>query len=281
MKSITKINLFAGLAAAAIASAPAYAQDTQDKEFDGLYVGGAVGYDVQGNDVDSKVLFDRNLDGARFDDSVLTAAGANAFAPGFCNGFARSSVPADGCQNDRDDLNYSVKVGFDKQFGRLVVGLVGDIGRSDIRDSVSAFSITPANYVFTREIDYVATIRGRVGFAANRTLFYVTGGPGYAGIKRTFTTTNGTNSFTSRNDDGKFGFAAGGGIEQKVSKHISLGLEYMYNQFDDNDYRVRVGPGTSPVTSPFRIVNANGTDLRRSDGDFRWHSLRATIAYRF
>ncbi len=279
MKRMTKFGVLTGLAAAAIVATPAFAQE--NREFDGLYVGGSVGYDVQGNDIDSKVLFDRNLDGARFDDSVLTAGGANAFAPGFCNGLARTSLAAEGCQNDRDDLSYSGRVGFDKQFGSLVVGLVGDVGSTNIRDSVSAFSITPANYVFTREIDYVATIRGRVGFAANRTLFYVTGGPGYAGIKRTFTTTNGTNSFTSRNDDAKFGFAAGGGVEQKIGKHMSFGLEYMYNQFDDNDYRVRVGPGTSPVTSPFRIVNANGTDLRRSDGNFSWHSLRATIAYRF
>lgn len=280
MTRTMKLSLLAGLAAAAI-STPAFAQDTPEKEFDGVYVGGSVGYDVQGNDVNEKVLFDRNLDGARFDDSVLTAGGANAFAPGFCNGLALSSIPTDGCRNDRDDLSYSGRIGFDKQMGRLVLGVVGDVGSTNIRDSVSAFSITPANYVFTREIDYVASIRGRVGYAANRTLFYVTGGPGYAGIKRSFTTTNGTNSFTARNDDAKFGFLVGGGIEQKVSKHISFGLEYMYNQFNDNDYRVRVGPGTSPVTSPFRTVNANGTDLRRSDGDFRWHSLRATIAYRF
>ena len=147
MKSL----LLTGLAGALIAF-PAVAQETvEDQPFTGVYVGGSVGFDAQPNDVNESVLFDRNVDG-RFNDTIRNAAGANAFGPGFCNGQARASTPG-GCLNDRDDISYSARVGWDQQMGRAVIGVVGEFGRSEIRDSVSAFSTTPANYVMNRELD--------------------------------------------------------------------------------------------------------------------------------
>ncbi len=110
--------------------------------FSGAYIGGSFGYDVQPNDVGSRFLFDRNLDG-RFGDVVTTAAGANAFSPGFCNGRARSVLSpqnaATGCDNDKDGIAYYGRVGLDHQAGNIVYGVVGEFGKSEITDSVSAF----------------------------------------------------------------------------------------------------------------------------------------------
>eukprot|EP01037_Dinobryon_pediforme_P031069 gene31069-35397_t len=140
--------LVAGLAFAA----PAMAQEADPKPFDGLYVGGTVGFDAQPNDVGSGLLFDRNRDG-NFNELVTTSTGANAFAPttaqpgaGFCNGRATSSGKLSGCTNDKDNISYSGRVGFDKQFGHLVFGVVGEFGKSEVRDSVAGFSTTPASY---------------------------------------------------------------------------------------------------------------------------------------
>ncbi|SUJ03601.1 Uncharacterised protein [Sphingomonas paucimobilis] len=59
-------------------------------------------------------------------------------------------------------------------------------------------------------------------------------------------------------------------------------MEYMYHQYRDDDTRVRVTQGTAPATNPFVLApNTTGTDIRRSDDKFRWHSLRATAAFRF
>ncbi|MGK3919407.1 hypothetical protein ABI060_14310, partial [Enterococcus faecium] len=70
--------------------------------------------------------------------------------------------------------------------------------------------------------------------------------------------------------------------EQKLGRNFSIGMEYMYHQYDDDAYRVRVTQGTAPATNPFVLApNTTGTDLRRSDTKFRWHSLRATAAFRF
>ena len=278
MRTIT----LAGIAAATAVAAPAFAQEvTADQPFSGAYVGAAGGYDVQPNDVGSSILFDRNLDG-RFGDGVVTAAGANAFSTGFCNGRGGGATRGAGCANDKDGAAYYARVGADTQRGNIVVGVVGEFGKSDITDSVTAFSTTPANYVMTREIEWEASIRGRAGYAANTTLFYGTFGAGYARIERSFTSTNTLNSFTGSGKQNQFGITGGGGIEQKIGKNFSIGMEYMYHQYQDDDYRVRVGQGTAPATNPFVLApNTTGTDFRRSDDKFRWHSLRATAAFRF
>ena len=277
-----KSILFSTAAMIAFA-APAFAQDTDEHPFDGIYVGGSVGAAVQPNDGgNSSILFDRDLNGS-FGDTVVTAAGANAFSTGFCGGAASSSANTD-CRNDKDAIEYYGRVGADTHMGPIVIGVMGEFGRPEINDSVSAFSTTPASYTMTRKLDYTASIRGRLGFTPSpmrTTLFYATGGALYGKVKNSFTTTNTANSFTQNGDSDAWGFSGGGGVEQKIGKNFSVGLEYVYNELKDNDARVRVGPGTAPATNPFLLAGAGGTDFKRSDDKFRWHSMRVTAAFRF
>lgn len=280
-----------GLALGATLTAiPAAAQETTDEApFSGGYIGAAGGYDVQRNDRNPSILFDRGADG-RFGDTVTTAGGANAFgAPigGFCNGVATGATgPANPttparCGHDKDGWAYYGRVGFDHQRGPVVVGAVGEFGRSEINDSTTAFSTTPASYTFYREIDWEASIRGRLGFAAGTTLFYGAFGPSYARITSKFFTTNATNAFAGRGERNQWGITGGGGIEQKLSKNFSIGLEYMHHRYDDGDYRVRATQGTAAATNPFVLGAPAGTDFRRSDTKFVWSSVRATAAFRF
>ncbi|MFD1786556.1 outer membrane protein [Sphingomonas floccifaciens] len=269
-------------AGTAFAATGAAAQDDTRPAFDGVYIGASGGYDVQGNDVGSSIRFDRNLDG-RFTDTVTTTAGANAFSPGFCNGRATSTANT-ACVNDRDGWSYNARIGADTRLGNLAVGAVGEFGKSEITDSVSAFSTTPAWYTMTRSVDWEANLRARAGYVAGEsTLFYGTFGAGYARIDRSFTTSNGTNAFTERGKRNRFGTVAGGGVETMLGSNFSIGLEYLWHQYNDDDYRVRATQGTAPATTnPFILApNTAGTDFRRSDDKFRWHSLRATAAFRF
>ncbi|WP_448660123.1 outer membrane protein [Sphingomonas sp. CJ99] len=270
--------LLAASALAAIAS-PAMAQEVEEKPFDGVYIGGSFGYSVQNNDNQESVTFDRNLDG-QYGDTIVNAGGVNVF-PGFCAGRPNGNSLNTGCVGDKDDIEYYGRIGIDKQMGNIVVGVVGEFGKSEASDSVTAFSSTPANYQFTRQLDWNGAVRGRVGYAANTTLFYGTGGVTYGKIKNSFTSTNTLNAYEGRGDSEEWGWQAGGGVEQKLGRNFSIGLEYLFTRFDDDDYVVRASRGQAAANHPFVLGNANGTDFARTNNRFDFHSLRATAAFRF
>lgn len=259
-------------------AAPALAQDSVD--WTGPYVGVSAGLDLQGGDGGKPIEFDTNLDGT-FGDTVRTGAGADAFAPGFCGGRALGATPT-GCNKDSDRVGYSGQAGYDVQFGNIVVGAVGEFGKSNIRDSSSAYSSTPARYAFTRDIDWNAAGRLRAGYAIGNTLPYVTGGAALVRVDRGFETSNAANSFMlDREKRNAWGYTLGGGVEQRVADNFSIGVLYTYTSVDDQSPTVAVGPGTAPATNPFLLVNSAGTDMRRSDDRFAWHSARVTANFRF
>lgn len=281
-----------GATAVALTATPAFAQmsdpapaptteavppppPVEDRPFQGFYVGGFVGYDVQPNDPGESIVFNRGGSA-----TVTTAAGADAFSPGFCNGAANGTGPDNGCRNDRDQFTYGGRIGFDLQKGPFVIGALAEFGDSRISDSVSAFSTTPASYTLTRSVNWEGGLRGRVGFAARNTLFYGTGGAGYARIKSDFSTTNTANAFAVTGTRNKWGIQYGGGIEQKIGRHFSIGLEYLYHDYNTPDARVLVSQGTAPATNPF-VLGGTTTTFARSDTKFNWHSLRLTAAFRF
>jgi outer membrane immunogenic protein len=269
----------AALAATILVASPALAQD--DPSWTGFYVGGQAGYGLQPGDGDETILFDTALDGS-FGDNVNTSGGANAFSPGFCGGSANGPTPGEGCRGDRDGIEFGAHAGFDYETeGGFVVGIVGDYGRSRQRDSVSAFSTTPARYTMTRRLRDVFSLRARAGVSAGSTLFYGTGGIVRGSIRNSFTTSNAANSFTGNGNEKGWGYAFGGGVEQRLGTNFSVGLQYLYRSIDAGDYVVRAGPGSAGLTNPFRIVNPNGTDFRRSDNDFTSHGVNLTASFRF
>lgn len=268
----------------AATATPALAQDNSG--FSGPYVGVSLGHTFQNRDNDETIGFDRDLNGSFGDTVVTSAAGApNAFSPGFCGGSATSANNY-GCGDDRDGTQYAARLGFDVQRGNFVVGLVGDIGKTQISDSVTAFSTTPASYTMTRSIDWNAGLRLRAGYAVGgTTLVYATGGGAYAKVDHGFATSNTVNSFREISEDKDvWGWTAGGGVEQKIGKSFSIGVEYLYTRLNDDDYTVRAGALTTPATpanNPFLLSGAGGTDFRRSDNRFETHGVRATAAFRF
>lgn len=272
-----RITMAALLFAGAPVSLCAHAQAAQD--WTGAYLGGALGTTLQDDD-NRTVLFDTNLDGG-FGDTIRTTAGADAFSPGFCNGAAQGRTPADGCRSTDDNVSYALRAGYDWQIRDWVVGVVGEISSLNIGDDVTAFSTTPASYTFTRDLNSVAAIRGRAGYVTNNLLVYATAGVAFGDMDHSFTTTNRVNSFTPSGGDDNTGVQFGAGIEAPFANGWSLGLEYLYTSLQDDDYRIRVGPGTAPATSPFLLVNPQGTDFIRSDDEFNFGALSVTLNWRF
>lgn len=268
-------------AVAVIITTPVLAQEAD--EWSGFYVGGHAGNVLAPGKDNASILFDTNLDG-NFGDTVRTGTGVNAFRPGFCGGSARSATPDTGCKQDTGGADAGVRVGYDWQSGSWVYGLVGEYAMNDVRDAVSAYSTTPAFYTMLRKTDGIAAIRARVGFTItsdNKTLLYATAGAARARVENSFTSGNRANAFAVSGNEDVNGYQAGLGFERKIGGNFSLGLEYLYTQLKDEDARIRTSRGTAPPTNPFLLVDANGTDFKRSDDDFDFNNFRLTASYRF
>lgn len=286
MKYKSRILAAAALTAT-IVSAPAFAQDAapvaegRDSHFNGFYIQGFGGYSAQNKDKAERLRFDTDGDGS-YNDAVTTTTGANAFSPGFCNGRARGATPAAGCRQDRDGAEYGARIGYDHRMGNFVIGGLLEGAKTEASDAVSGFSTTPAGYAIERQMDWSASARLRAGYTpGGGALFYVTGGGSYANLDHSFFTTNTANSFDERrNNKNVWGWQAGGGTEIMIADHVSLGLEYLYNRYSDNKYNVVVGQGTALATNPF-LLDSGSTRLKSSDKNFDYHSLRATIGFRF
>ena len=267
------------VAALAVVAMPAAAQD-----WSGFYIGGQAGYVKPSQEDGERILFDTNLDG-NFNDTVRTAAAADAFSPGFCDGSPNGNNAAAGCSDDDDGAGeFGVRAGYDMQTaGGWVLGVVGEWTSTSIEDAVTGFSTTPASYTFNREVTSVAAIRGRIGYAMDTWLPYVTAGYAVAKIDESYSTSNTANSFSpTSGDTDADGFQIGGGLEKKLTDSVTVGVEYLYSDLDVNDgLVVRTGPGTAPATNPFLIVNSQGTNQARSSDSLELHAFRVTAAFRF
>lgn len=110
-------------------------------------------------------------------------------------------------------------IGYNWQFGQVVAGLEGDIDWSNIRGS-SVCGTAIITSCETR-IDWLGTARGRLGYAFDRFMPYITGGLAVGEIKTSITGIGGAN-------DTKVGWTVGGGIEAAIAGPWTAKLEYLY-----------------------------------------------------
>ena len=262
-------------------AAPALAQSVPD--WSGPYIGIYGGVLENNEDAGESLVFDRDFDG-QFDDTVvLNGTTTNAFQPGSCDGGSLGQAAAGGCDVDPTGVEAAVRLGYDMQFGSFVFGVLGELSGADVEDSVTSFSSTPAAYTFKRELETMAALRLRAGFATGPALYYVTAGGAQAKIENSFRTTNTANSFTERvNEDEADGYQLGAGIEWRLAPNFTLTGEYLFTNLQAGDYVVRFGPGTAGPTNPFILPpNTAGTDVTRSNDDMELHALRLGMNVRF
>ncbi len=111
-----------------------------------------------------------------------------------------------------------VQLGYDSRFGSFVLGAAADVDYSWMKDT-NASAACPSCEVRNH---YVATVRGRAGYAIGNWLPYVTGG-GALGDIQISTAAGGGQAIN------KFGWAAGAGVEYGLAgTPWSLDLQYLY-----------------------------------------------------
>jgi outer membrane immunogenic protein len=135
------------------------------------------------------------------------------------------------------------KAGYNQQWNALVLGLEGDISwfhfDQTVFNSGNPFIVTfpgagSAQMTTNVKTSWLATIRGRLGFALDHWLFYGTGGVAFANVKysnnyRGFSPLGSGFEFeTASASDTRVGWAAGGGIDYAITKNWILSAEYLH-----------------------------------------------------
>lgn len=176
----------------------------------------------------------------------------------------------------RNGFMGAAQVGYNWQKGSIVYGLEADIAFTNIddkRDFVTpqiATGLAQSNIVKS-ELEYLGTVRGRLGYASDRTLLYGTAGLAYGGTRASFDmfAPSGVRQFTDSASDAKFGYAVGAGVEYAVTDHFTLKTEYLYYRLEKEKLNVSAIAGTGV---------AGGYDSSfRNDA----HLLRVGLNYKF
>ena len=115
----------------------------------------------------------------------------------------------------------------------MLLGVEADITFPNYLTSNSVVSsLATARSALTEQWDYVATARGRVGYATGPWLAYATGGLVWAGDRFLNSPAVGSDEKILNS---RLGWAAGGGVEYAFAPHWSARLEYLYSRFEKAD----------------------------------------------
>jgi outer membrane immunogenic protein len=147
-------------------------------------------------------------------------------------------------------------LGYNLQTGLWVWGIEGDLDWSNIKGSSSAGLYCSLGTCETKNT-WLGTFRGRIGYAMDRWLPYITGGLAFGGVKMTPPAIFGAGATQTRT-----GWALGAGVEYAFMGAWSAKLEYLY---------VDLGTANCAAASCFLA-----TDVK-----FNTNLVRVGVNYRF
>jgi outer membrane immunogenic protein len=146
-------------------------------------------------------------------------------------------------------------LGYNLQTGAFVFGLEADADASWIKGSTTSAPVGCGGAGCETRNRYLATGRGRIGYAWDRFLPYITGGAAFGDIKA-------TNPAGGSVTKSKLGYVLGAGVEYAFLGPWSAKIEYNY---------VDLGKVTCGV----------GTCIADTDVKFKANIIKAGVNYRF
>ena len=165
------------------------------------------------------------------------------------------------------------QVGCNYQSGQFVFGIEGDadwrrLSRTGyLLPGLQASSHSESgNFSLTSK--WQASLRGRLGYAVDRTLWYATGG-----IAWTRLSFRGNLSIFN-DDDGDIGtyniapvsktavgWTLGGGVEYAVREDVTIGLEGRYNRYGSQHFNTLAVPDPAPIFPATGDLNTNSSEI--------------------
>jgi outer membrane immunogenic protein len=139
--------------------------------------------------------------------------------------------------DDVEGWAIGAKLGYDKQVGNIVVGVITD-GFYSFADGGGQ-----GGAPFKSDLDYYGTVRGRLGYSFGRLMAYGTAGYAYGELEVTGTGPGGTSASEMLS-----GWTYGGGLEYFWNRDINLHAGYRRIDFDDQTFSSL--PGNQNTLSP-------------------------------
>ena len=216
MTSLRQLSVAFGVAVIAFTQ-PAFAETPYN--WTGFYIGGHVGYGFGGQTEPA------------FGFSDPAGAGIGTFYQ--AGGISIASYPTEGILG-------GLQAGYNYQLAKWVFGFEADWSATGIKGSRSAtalpnpaiFGGTNSTSTTTQSLDWLATVRARVGVSADNWLFYGTGGLAIGRVSSSLDVTLNTPipysfSFNGSNVNTQLGWTAGVGAEYAIGRW-SIKAEYIY-----------------------------------------------------
>jgi outer membrane immunogenic protein len=127
----------------------------------------------------------------------------------------------------------------------VVAGIVGDIAWADISDTIDFLGEEG-----TSKIDWLGSVRGRIGFDGGAFLPYLTAGLAFAHNEVSY------NDVSS--DNTHIGWTVGAGVEFAATENLSVDLLYRYSDYGSQNYNLDgIGDADASLTSHTLSVGLN------------------------
>lgn len=173
---------------------------------------------------------------------------------------------------------YGVQAGYNVQMDSFLLGLEGDISGSTIDGRVS-ITITDEEGILLdnpgdtiaadagTKLDWLATIRPRLGFVSDRFVVYATGGLAWGQTTSSINASyEGTEILGESVVNDRFGWTVGAGIEYALTDDITFKTEYLYTDLGSQNI----------IDADF---GESGTVTL--DSAVAFHAVRAGVNFRF
>lgn len=184
------------------------------------------------------------------------------------SGQTRSAFPLSDYSSPLGGFPVGVQAGCDyvPEGSPLLIGVVVDAFVNGPSGTSAPIPLGGGNdATSTSRIPVFGTVRARAGVTVDDTLFYVAGGLAIANVENFVSTTTFPAGQTVSNTH--IGWAAGGGVEHRVTENVSLFAEYQYVDLGSRNYTY--GP----------VIGFGGTDTLSLSPAF--HQVKVGLNYRF
>jgi outer membrane immunogenic protein len=160
-------------------------------------------------------------------------------------GFGRSQWDSTGSFNTSGGL-VGGTVGYNYQIGQAVVGVEGDIDWADINGTTN----TACPFGCKTTDNWLSTVRGRLGYAADRFMPFITGGAAFGDIRAS------TPGFAGASNT-EAGWTVGAGLEFAIAGNWTAKAEYLYVNLGKFNCGISCGAlATDNVSFTTNIVRA-------------------------